>query len=208
MGITQWIANTAVAFIAATSYPGIFLLMVLESMVFPIPSEAVMPFAGFLIVTGQFTFTGVIIASTLGSIVGSLASYAMGFYGGKPFILRFGKYLLLDAHDLEITERFFAKRGELTIFISRFIPVIRHLISIPAGLGKMNIWKFILYTILGAGMWNAFLTYVGFKLKENWTEVMTYSHTIDIVVVAVLGMAFLYYAYKVYINLTKKNTIS
>jgi len=208
MGITQWIANTAVAFIAATSYPGIFLLMVLESMVFPVPSEAVMPFAGFLIVTGQFTFTGVIIASTLGSIVGSLASYAMGFYGGKPFIKRFGKYLLLDTHDLEITERFFAKRGELTIFISRFIPVIRHMISIPAGLGKMNIWKFLLYTVLGAGMWNAFLTYVGFKLKENWTEVMTYSHTIDIVVVAVLGLAFLYYAYKVYLNLTKKNTVS
>jgi membrane protein DedA with SNARE-associated domain len=208
MGITQWIANTAVAFIAATSYPGVFLLMVLESMVFPVPSEAVMPFAGFLIVTGQFTFTGVIIASTLGSIVGSLASYAMGFYGGKPFIKKFGKFLLLDSHDLEITERFFAKNGELTIFISRFIPVIRHLISIPAGLGKMKLWKFIIYTILGAGMWNAFLTYVGFKLKENWTEVMKYSHTIDIVVVAVLGMAFLYYAYKVYINLTRKNTIS
>ena len=208
MGITEWIAKTAVAFIAATSYPGIFLLMVLESMVFPVPSEAVMPFAGFLIVTGQFTFTGVIIASTLGSIVGSLASYAMGFYGGKPFIKKFGKYLLLDTHDLEITERFFAKRGELTIFISRFIPVIRHMISIPAGLGKMNIWKFIIYTVLGAGMWNAFLTYVGFKLKENWTEVMTYSHIIDIVVVAVLGLAFLYYAYKVYINLTKKNTVS
>ena len=206
MGITQWIAATAVAFIAATSYPGVFVLMVLESMVFPIPSEAVMPFAGFLIVTGQFTFTGVIIASTLGSIVGSLASYAMGFYGGKPFIKRFGKYLLLDAHDLEITERFFAKRGDLTIFISRFIPIIRHLISIPAGLGKMNLWKFVIYTILGAGLWNAFLTYVGFKLKENWSEVMKYSHTIDIVVVAVLGLAFLYYAYKVYSNLTKKNT--
>lgn len=208
MGITQWIANTAVAFIAATSYPGVFLLMVLESMVFPVPSEAVMPFAGFLIVTHQFTFTGVIIASTLGSIVGSLASYAMGFYGGKPFIHKFGKYLLLDSHDLEITERFFDKRGELTIFISRFIPVIRHLISIPAGLGKMNLWKFSIYTILGAGMWNSFLTYVGFKLKENWTEVMTYSHTIDIVVVAVIGLAFLYYAYKVYINLNKKKTIS
>lgn len=203
MGITQWIANTAVAFIAATSYPGIFLLMVLESMVFPVPSEAVMPFAGFGIYDGQFTFTGVIIASTLGSIVGSLASYAMGFYGGKPFIKKFGKYLLLDVHDLEMTERFFAKRGELTIFVSRFIPVIRHLISIPAGLGKMNLWKFSIYTILGAGLWNSFLTYVGFKLKENWQEVMKYSHTIDIVVVAVLGIAFLYYAYKIYINLTK-----
>ncbi|MFN8135746.1 MAG: DedA family protein [Bacteroidales bacterium] len=204
MGITQWIANTAVAFISATSYPGIFLLMVLESMVFPVPSEAVMPFAGFLIVDGQFTFTGVIIASTLGSIVGSLVSYAMGFYGGKPFIKRFGKFLLLDVHDLELTEKFFAKRGELTIFIARFVPVIRHLISIPAGLGKMKLGKFIIYTILGAGLWNSFLAYVGFKLKENWSEVMKYSHVIDIVVVAILGLAFLYYAYKIYLNLTKK----
>ncbi len=204
MGITQWIADNAVIFIAATSYPGLFLLMVLESMVFPVPSEAVMPFAGFLIVTNQFTFNGVIIASTLGSIVGSLISYAIGLYGGKPFIRRFGKYLLLDVHDLEMTERFFGKRGEITIFISRFIPIVRHLISIPAGLGKMNIWKFIIYTILGAGMWNAFLTFVGIKLKENWKEVMTYSHTIDIVVVAILGLAFLYYVYKIYVNLTKK----
>jgi membrane protein DedA with SNARE-associated domain len=208
MGITQWIASVAVAFIAATSYPGIFLLMVLESMVFPVPSEAVMPFAGFLIVDGQLTFTGVIIASTLGSIVGSLISYAIGYYGGRPFISKFGKYLLLDMNDLEITERFFSKSGEMTIFIARFIPVIRHLISIPAGLGKMNLWKFSIYTIIGAGLWNSFLTYVGYKLKENWAEVMKYSHTIDIVVVAVLGLAFLYYAYKIYVNLTKKNTVS
>jgi membrane protein DedA with SNARE-associated domain len=161
-----------------------------------------------LIVDGQFTFTGVIIASTLGSIVGSLVSYAMGFYGGKPFIKRFGKFLLLDVHDLELTEKFFAKRGELTIFIARFVPVIRHLISIPAGLGKMKLGKFIIYTTLGAGLWNSFLAYVGFKLKENWAEVMKYSHTIDIVVVAILGFAFLYYAYKIYLNLTKKPSAS
>lgn len=208
MGITQWIANTAVAFLAVASYPGVFLLMVLESMVFPVPSEAVMPFAGFLIASGKFTFTGVIIASTLGSIVGSLVSYAMGYYGGKPFINRFGKFLLLDAHDLEITERFFAKKGELTIFISRFIPVIRHLISIPAGLGKMNLLKFSIYTIIGAGLWNSFLTYIGFKLKENWAEVMQYSHIIDIFVVAILGLAFLYYGYKIYLNLRRQKSVN
>ena len=204
MGITEWIAKTAVAIIAATSYPGVFFLMMLESMVFPVPSEAVMPFAGFLIADGTFTFTGVIVASTLGSIAGSLLSYAIGFYGGKPFIERFGKYLLLDKKDLALTEKFFAKRGELTIFISRFIPVIRHLISIPAGIGKMNLTKFSIYTVLGAGMWNAFLAYVGYKLKNNWSEVMKYSHTIDIVVVAVLGLAFLYYLYKIYLNLKDK----
>lgn len=201
MGITEWIAATAVGIIGASGYPGVFLLMLLESMVFPVPSEAVMPFAGFLIVDGKFTWTGVIIASTLGSIVGSLLSYAIGYYGGKPFIQKFGKYLLLNTHHLEISERFFAKRGPITILISRFIPVVRHLISIPAGFGKMNLWTFSIYTIIGAGCWNAFLTWVGYELKNNWAKVMTYSHVIDLVVVAVLGIAALYYFYKVITSL-------
>lgn len=197
MGITQWIANTAVAIIAATAYPGIFFLMVLESMVFPVPSEAVMPFAGFLIVDGQFTFTGVIIASTLGSIVGSLLSYAIGFYGGKPFISRFGKYLLLNNHHLEISENFFSRYGDITILIARFVPIVRHLISIPAGFGKMNLLKFSIFTIIGAGLWNAFLTWVGYTLKSNWAEVMKYSHVIDLVVIGVLAAGGFYYLYKI-----------
>jgi membrane protein DedA with SNARE-associated domain len=203
MGVTEWIANTAVAIISASGYQGIFILMTLESMVFPVPSEAVMPFAGFLIVDGQFTFTGVIIASTLGSIFGSLLSYYIGFYGGRPFIEKFGKYLLLNTHHLEISEKFFAKRGDITILISRFIPVVRHLISIPAGFGKMNIWKFSIYTIIGAGCWNAFLTYVGYTLKNNWAEVMKYSHAIDLVVVGILGIGGLYYIYKIYRSLSQ-----
>jgi membrane protein DedA with SNARE-associated domain len=204
MGLTQWIADTAVWLIGISGYPGIIILMAMESMVFPVPSEAVMPFAGFLIVDGQFTFSGVIIASTIGSIIGSLVSYSIGFYGGKPFIERFGKYLLLNVHHLELSERFFAKRGDITILIARFIPIVRHLISIPAGFGKMNIWKFSLYTILGAGCWNAFLTYVGFSLKNNWTEVMKYSHTIDLVVIGVLGIAVIYYVYKIISSLTQE----
>jgi len=201
MGITAWIADTAVALIGATGYPGVFILMMMESMVFPVPSEAVMPFVGFLIVDGQFTYTGAIIASTLGSITGSLVSYAIGYYGGKPFIQRFGKYLLLNTHHLEVSERYFEKRGDITILISRFIPVVRHLISIPAGFGKMNIWKFSFFTILGAGCWNAILTYIGHTLKSNWSQVMKYSHVIDLVVVGVLGIAALYYLYKIYRSL-------
>lgn len=204
MGLTEWIAATAVTVIGASGYPGVFFLMMLESMVFPVPSEAVMPFAGFLIVDGQFTFTGIIIASTLGSITGSLLSYAIGYYGGKPFIHRFGKYLLLNNHHLEISQRFFDRNGEITILISRFIPVVRHLISIPAGFGKMNLAKFAVYTVIGAGLWNAFLAFVGFKLKSNWAEVMKYSHIIDLVVVGVLGIAALYYIYKIYLSLAKK----
>jgi len=204
MGITEWIATTAVALIGATGYPGIFILMAMESMVLPVPSEAVMPFAGFLIVDGQFTFTGVIIASTFGSIVGSLISYSIGYYGGKPFIQKFGKYLLLNTNHLEASERFFAKRGDITILLARFIPVVRHLISIPAGFGKMNIWKFATYTIIGAGCWNAFLTYVGYSLKHNWAEVMKYSHTIDLVVVGILGIAGIYYIYKIIRSLSQE----
>lgn len=203
MGITEKIAFWATAFIASTGYIGIFVLMVMESMIFPVPSEAVMPFAGFNIVDGNLTWIGVIIASTLGSIVGSLISYYIGYYGGKPFIARFGKFFLLNQHHLELSEKFFAKRGEITIFIARFVPVVRHFISIPAGFGKMNLTKFIIFTTIGAGMWNTFLTWVGYSLRENWDEVMTYSHAIDVVVLAVLGAAALFYLYKIIKNLRK-----
>ncbi len=187
MGLTEFIATQATRLIEATGYPGVFILMVMESMVFPVPSEAVMPFAGFLIEQKTFTAWGVILASTLGSIVGSLISYYIGLFGGMPFVRKFGKYALLDMTELEATERFFRKRGDLTIFICRFIPVVRHLISIPAGTGRMNVLRFSIFTIIGAGLWNAFLAYVGFVLKSNWEEVMKYSHIIDIVVMICLA---------------------
>jgi membrane protein DedA with SNARE-associated domain len=198
MGITEFLVPIITAFIKSIGYAGVFVLMLLESMVAPVPSEAVMPFAGMLIVNGEFTFAGVLFFSTLGSIVGSLISYWIGYYGGRPLVERFGKYLLLDKHHLDLTEKYFQKKGDITILICRFIPVVRHLISIPAGMGKMNIWKFSLYTIIGAGIWNAFLTYVGIKLGTNWEEVLKYSGVIDIVVVAALLIICIYAAYKLY----------
>jgi len=198
MGITEFLVEYIVAFIQSTGYISVFILMMLESMVAPVPSEAVMPFAGFLIESGQFTFAGVIFFSTLGSIVGSLISYYIGYFGGRPLVEKFGKYLLLDKHHLDLTEKFFSKKGDITIFICRFIPVIRHLISIPAGMGKMNVLKFSIYTILGAGLWNAFLTYVGIKLKSNWNEILKYTSIIDIVVVIGLVLVCVYAGYKLY----------
>jgi len=196
MGLTEFIAEHATKLIEQGGYFMVGFLMALESMIAPVPSEAVMPFAGFLIFEGKFTFFGTILSSTLGSIVGSLISYYMGSLGGRPFVLRFGKYLLLDVHHLEATERFFGKWGDKTIFVSRFIPVVRHLISIPAGVGRMNLTKFCIYTILGAGCWNGFLAWVGFKLKTRWDEVMKYSHVIDIVVVGVMLLAIIYLVYQ------------
>lgn len=183
-------------FISAAGYPSIVILMALESMIAPIPSEAVMPFAGFLISIGQFSFLGVIVASTIGSLIGSLFSYYIGAYGGRPLIDKFGKYFFLNHHHLEITEQFFAKRGEATIFISRFIPIVRHLISLPAGTGKMNVWKFSIYTILGAGLWNTFLAYVGFVLKNHWDELGKYSKIGDVIVIAAAVGFGVYLMYK------------
>ena len=196
MHLTELIAQYATTIISNTGYPGLFIAMMLESMVFPLPSEAVMPFAGFLIHDGKFTLPLVIIASTLGSIVGSLLSYFIGKYGGKPFIDRFGRFLLLNREDLDATERFFTKYGEATIFFSRFIPVVRHLISIPAGTGRMNLIKFSIYTILGAGMWNTFLAVCGLHLRSRWESVMHYSHYIDIAVVVLLAAGLAYFVKK------------
>jgi membrane protein DedA with SNARE-associated domain len=193
MGITEYLIPRITQAIDAMGYPGVAFLMMLESMVAPVPSEAVMPFAGSLIPAGRFTFLGVALASTLGSIVGSLLSYAMGYYGGRPFVLRFGRYLLLNPHDLEVTERFFRRRGAAAILVARFIPVVRHLISIPAGMGKMNLWRFSIYTILGAGGWNCFLTWLGLHLGRHWESIQRYSKPIDIVVLALLLVAVVYF---------------
>lgn len=190
--MTEFLAQYITAFIDKTGYISIFVFMVMESTAFPVPSEAIMPFAGFLIAESKLTFTLVIAVSTLGSIVGSLLSYGIGLYGGQPFIERYGRFFLLDHDDLATTERFFKKYGDATIFICRFIPVVRHLISLPAGMARMNLVRFSIYTIIGAGFWNAFLTVCGFYLRKNWEVVMQYSRIVDIAVLAILvfGIAF------------------
>lgn len=196
MGLTEFLAEYITRFMEQAGYIVVFILMTMESMVLPVPSEAVMPFAGFLIAEKKFTWFFVILFSILGSIVGSLISYIIGKYGGKPFVNKFGKYLLLNNHHLEITEKFFNKYGDITILICRFIPIVRHLISIPAGIGKMNIFKFSIFTIIGAGIWNFTLAYIGFILRSNWDIVIKYLKIVDIVII--IGIIFLigFFIYK------------
>jgi membrane protein DedA with SNARE-associated domain len=193
--LTQFITEFAIRCLDTGGYAGAAFLMALESMIAPIPSEAVMPFVGFQVADGKWNLWLAVLATSAGSLVGSLISYLMGYYGGKPVVLRVGKYLLLDQHDLEITEGFFHRRsGKLTIFISRFIPVVRHLISIPAGIGRMPVVPFLLATVIGATLWNGFLLICGMKLREHWDLMLKYAHEVDIVVVLALLAGMIWFA--------------
>ena len=197
MGITEFLATYLVALINTAGYWGILLLMTLESMVFPVPSEAVMPPAGLLVAQGQFDFVFVIIIATLGSLIGSTLSYLIGKYGGRPLIDKYGKYVLLNHEDLNKSDSFFKKYGDITIFVSRFIPVIRHLISIPAGIGQMKFWKFTIYTVIGAGLWNSFLLYIGWRWGQlGWDILMEYSRVFDIIVIAILILLIIWFIKK------------
>jgi len=196
MSITEILANFFSNVIYEVGYVGVMILMAMESMIFPVPSEAVMPFTGFLIYEKKFSWIGVFIFSTFGSIIGSSISYLIGLYGGRMFILKYGKYFLLEREHLEITENFFRKYGEITILISRFIPVIRHLISIPAGMAKMNFIKFIIFTTIGASAWNMFLAYIGYILKSNWKEIMKYSKILDFIIILLILFILGYFLYK------------
>ncbi|HLE07254.1 MAG TPA: DedA family protein [archaeon] len=183
-------------FIASMGYAGIFLLMALESMIAPVPSEAVMPFAGFLVAQGKFDFWLALIAASVGSIAGSALSYWIGKNGGKIFVRKIGKYFLLNEKHLEETEKFFSSHGGKAIFVSRFIPVVRHLISIPAGMGKMHFGKFIFLTSIGATAWNAILLYAGVLLGQNWELVAQNTKLIDAGVLVLLLVAVVWFVWR------------
>jgi membrane protein DedA with SNARE-associated domain len=193
--MTEFLIEFFVKIIEAGGYAGIVLLMTLESMIAPVPSEAVMPFAGFLWFLGKMSFLPIVLWSILGSLVGSLISYYIGYRGGEPIVRRYGKYIFLNEEHLEATKKFFNKHGGKTIFIGRFIPVIRHFISIPAGAGKMNVFQFVVYTFFGAGIWNAFLVWAGYALAENWMTIRKYGEAIDVVLIIFIVSFAVYYIY-------------
>jgi membrane protein DedA with SNARE-associated domain len=202
--IFTFIGSFTLSTISQLGYTGIFFLMMLESMIVPVPSEFVMPFAGFLVAQGSFNGVLVIIISTLGSITGSLIFYYIGKTGGHTLVQRYGKYVLVDTEDIKKTEAWFNKRGDITIFLARLIPVVRHLISLIAGIGKMNVKKFTIYTFLGAALWNGILTYLGILLGQHWNEVSKYMENLDLVIVLLLIIVCLYFVYR---HLTRtKNT--
>ena len=197
--MVEWLTNHVLEFFNAWGYAAGFVLMALESMIAPVPSEAVMPPLGMLVAQGKMSLWGAVAATSAGSLVGSLFSYAVGYWGGKPLVLKFGKYLFLNEQHLAWTDKWFHRHGKGTIFIGRFIPVVRHLISIPAGTGKMPLLPFCAFTLVGATIWNSILLYAGMKLQDHWDIIVhsKWRHWIDVGVVGVLvvGGAWFFYTH-------------
>ena len=170
--LVNWLLQT----IGALGYPGIFALMAMESSVIPVPSELVMPPAGYLAQQGQMNMAIVILCGTMGSLIGAYANYFAAHYLGRPLVLKYGKYVWITEEKFAKVETFFQDHGEVSTFIGRLLPVVRHLISIPAGLAGMNHLKFSLYTLLGAGLWVTVLSYIGYFIGANRDLIMQYSH--------------------------------
>ena len=156
--------------ISALGYGGVVLLMAIESACIPLPSEIIMPFAGYLALTGRFTLHGAALAGAIGCVVGSIPAYYLGQYGGRPLIERYGKYVLVSRHELDLADRLFTRWGQWVVLAGRLLPVIRTFIAFPAGVARMNMTKFILFTFVGSYPWCYALAWVGMKLGEQWDK--------------------------------------
>lgn len=162
------LAAFAIAVITTLGYPGIVLLMAIESACIPLPSEIIMPFAGYLVAQGTFTLVGAATAATIGENIGAAIAYELGKRGGRPLVERHGHYLLIDAHHLDQADRFFARYGSIAAFVGRLLPIIRTFIAFPAGVARMNRMTFHLYTTLGSWPWCFALAWIGMKLGAKW----------------------------------------
>jgi membrane protein DedA with SNARE-associated domain len=191
--IVSWLAGFTTAVIVALGYPGVALLMAIESACIPLPSEIIMPFAGYLVSQGHFSLIGVATAGAAGCNIGSIIGYAMGQHGGRPIIEKYGRYLLIDADDIDKADRFFARYGDWAVLIGRLLPVIRTFIAFPAGVARMPLLRFHFYTFVGSWPWCFALAWVGLKLGNAWNSdprVKAVMHSLDVViVVAVLAAA-------------------
>ena len=201
--ILEIIVEFSIDVIGAANYWGIGFLMAFESANLPIPSEIVMPFSGFLVASGKLNFWLVVLAGTVGNLIGSWASYELGYFGGKKIIHKWGRFVFINEHDLELAERWFKKCGACVVFFSRLLPIVRTFISFPAGIAKMPRKKFLLLTFLGSAPWNFGLAYVGVIFGENWDSIGGYFRTFDWLIVAIIAAAGVWWIWR-HFNLKPK----
>ena len=189
--------NVVILVLDKLGYWGTFWGMALESACIPIPSEAILPFGGYLSYTGRLNLFWMIMMGTLGGTVGSIGAYYLGKYGGRPLVEKYADKLRLSKSKIEKSDEYFNKYGEKIVFYSRLLPIIRTFISLPAGISKMDFKKFTIYTFLGSLIWSIVLGYAGYKMGENWVAIRPWFHVADIVVaIAIVG-------YIIYIGIGK-----
>ncbi len=164
----------------------IFIAMTLESACIPIPSEVVMPYAGILVARGNYSLVQVVLIGSLANLTGSALAYAVGRYGGRNFIERYGKYIFLSRKHLALADKWFDRHGQATVFVSRLLPGVRTFISLPAGIGRMNFLRFALYSFIGSLPWNLALAYAGIVFADNWQVMQGYLHQVNLVVIGLM----------------------
>lgn len=185
--------QTIVSTVGTWGYPGIFLLMALESSFFPFPSEVVMIPAGYLAYKGEMNLALAILSGIGGSLAGALFNYWLAMHLGRPFLLRYGKYVLFKEHSLQRMEDFFARHGHISTFTGRLIPAVRQYISLPAGLARMNLGVFSFYTALGAGIWVTVLALLGYTLGHNEAAIRDNLHLVTLIMLGVVAVIVLLY---------------
>jgi membrane protein DedA with SNARE-associated domain len=194
--IISALAGFTIAVISAGGYLGVIALMAIESACIPLPSEIIMPFAGYLAYLGRFNLLWAATAGALGCNLGSVIAYEIGFYGGRPLVERYGYYLLLSRHDLDIADRFFLRFGSAAVFIGRLLPVVRTFIALPAGIARMPRLRFHIYTFVGSWPWCFMLAWIGMKLGERWhtdPRLSHWLHRLDAVVLLLLVLGVTWY---------------
>ncbi len=195
--VVEYLSNIIIGFIQETGYIGVFICMTLESACIPLPSEVIMPFSGYAAWEGTMSIIGVAFIGALGNLMGSWIAYLVGFYGGRPFLKKYGKYILITEKKLEMAEEWFAKYGHEAVLISRVLPLVRTFISLPAGVAEMDLKKFTIYTFIGSVPWCFALAYIGYSLGPSWSTIESIFHLLDYAVI--IGLAvFLVYIWKNY----------
>ena len=198
--IEQWLLHFINSAYVSMQWPGVIALMAIESACIPIPSEIIMPLAGWMLIKRQSLPVAFnLLAGVFGAIgctIGSIIAYAVGVKGGRPFLKKYGKYILITEHDIDNADRWFQKNGDWAIFITRLMPLVRSFISLPAGIARMRIGKFLIYTFLGSFIWCAVLSYGGYLLGEHWEKIRAVMRPFDPVIIAVVVILIGLYIYR------------
>jgi membrane protein DedA with SNARE-associated domain len=187
------LATWIIGVISSMGYGGIVLLMAIESACIPLPSEIIMPFSGFLVFKGELSLFYVALAGAVGCVLGSIPAYYLGVFGGRPLVEKYGKWVLVSPHDLELADQWFARYGEIIIFIGRLLPVVRTFIAFPAGIARMNMGKFVIYTFTGSFIWCWVLAYAGMKMGQHWESLHVYFHEFHYVIAAAFVIFAVWY---------------